>query len=584
MGKGVISTIINFAGNCKGKMIFSVIFSLLSVAAGFVPYVAIYRLVAAFIGNQADLDQTVRWSLLCLTGYLLKQLFFEISTILSHMSAFTILETIRLQLTDKLLKLPLGYVINKPIGYLKSIIVDRVETIELPLAHLIPEGAGYMIAPLGVFAYLFSIHWGMALASFITIPLVIITAGPAMRGMNAQYDEYMKTNNHMNSVIIEFIEGIEVIKIFNQSEKSYEKYRRVICDFRDLTVAWYKRLWVSGNILSSVMPSTLLGVVPVGMYLYMKDILTPAELVLCIVLSMGLIAPMMGFSTYINALKTIQYAVAETDKILQLEELPDAASDVILKDYSIKFDQVSFGYQEGEKAGEMALNRVNLLVKEGDFTALIGPSGGGKSTIARLIARFWDSGDGRITIGDADIKKIPLSQLSRIISYVSQDNYLFNCSLLENIRLGRPAANDEEVYAAAKQAMCHEFITKLDHGYETMAGEAGDKLSGGEKQRISIARMILKDAPIVILDEATAFTDPENEDKIQQAIAKLTAGKTLLVIAHRLSTIREADQIVILKNGKVLQQGTHQVLLESSDIYKNMWDAHVGVKKWGISQ
>jgi len=232
----------------------------------------------------------------------------------------------------------------------------------------------------------------------------------------------------------------------------------------------------------------------------------------------------------------------------------------------------------------MALKNVDLFVKEGDFTALIGPSGGGKSTAARLITRFWDTSVGKITIGGVDIKKIPLSQLSHIISYVSQDNYLFNCSLLENIRLGRPDASDEEVCEAARKAMCHEFIIKLEQGYETMAGEAGDKLSGGEKQRISIARMILRDAPIVILDEATAFTDPENEDKIQQAIKELTAGKTLLVIAHRLSTIKDADQIVILKNGKVLQRGTHQGLLEGSDLYKNMWNAHIGVKKWGISQ
>jgi len=584
MGKSAISIIMKFAGRCKGKMIFSVIFSLLSVAAGFVPYVAIYRLMAEFLGNQAELVSVSKWCLLCFGGYLLKLLFFEISTTLSHMSAYTILETIRLQLTEKLLKLPLGFVINKPIGNLKSVIVDRVETIELPLAHLIPEGIGYVLAPIGVFIYLLNVHWGMAVASLITIPIVVIASGPAMKGVNAKYDEYMKTNNHMNSVIIEYIEGIEVIKIFNQSEKSYEKYRQVIRKFCDLTVDWYKKMWVSGNLLTSVMPSTLLGVMPIGMYLYMKGSLSPAELVLCIVLSMGLIAPMMGFSTYINSLKVIQYAVAETDEILKQEELSDAVEEAVLNGHSIEFQNISFRYREDAGENENVLNNVNLTVREGAFTALIGPSGGGKSTMARLIARFWDPTDGRITIGGVDIKEIPLSQLSHIISYVSQDNYLFNCSLLENIRLGRPGASDEEVYEAAGKAMCHDFITKLDHGYETMAGEAGDKLSGGEKQRISIARMILRDAPIIILDEATAFTDPENEDKIQQAIGKLTVGKTLLVIAHRLSTIKDADQIVILKDGGVLELGTHQELLESSAVYKNMWEAHIGAKKWAVSQ
>ena len=582
MGKSAVNIIINFAGRCRGKMIFSVIFSVLSVAAGFVPYVAIYGVMSAFLEGRAEARNIGMWCLICLGGYLMKQLFFEISTSLSHMSAYTILETIRLQLTQKLLRLPLGYVINKPTGTLKSIIVDRAETMELPLAHLIPEGIGYVLAPIGVFAYLLSIHWAMALASLITIPIVIIAAGPAMKGVNAKYDDYMKTNNHMNSVIIEYIEGIEVIKIFNQSEKSYEKYRRVIKQFCRLTVDWYKTMWISGNLLTSVMPSTLLGVMPIGMYLYMKNSLSPAELVLCIVLSMGLIAPMMGFSTYINSLKAIQYATAEIDEILEQEELPEVSEEAALDGYSIEFQDVSFRYRE--EASKNVLNHINLTIREGAFTALIGASGGGKSTMARLIARFWDTTNGCINIGGVDIKKIPLSQLSHIISYVSQDNYLFNCSLLENIRLGRPEASDEEVYEAAKKAMCHEFITKLDHGYETMAGEAGDKLSGGEKQRISIARMILREAPIVILDEATAFNDPENEDKIQQAIGKLTAGKTLLVIAHRLSTIKDADNIVILKDGEVLEQGTHYNLLQCSEVYKEMWEAHIGAKKWAVSR
>jgi len=584
MGESAVRVIMKFAGRCKGKMFFSVLFSLLSVASGFVPYVAIYRLMVEFMENRADISSAAKWCLLCFGGYLLKLLFFEISTTLSHISAYTILETIRLQLAEKLLKLPLGFVTNKPIGNLKSVIVDRVETIELPLAHLIPEGTGYVLAPLGVFVYLLSVHWGMALASLVTIPIVMLVSGPAMKSISAKYDEYMKTNNHMNSVIVEYIEGIEVIKIFNQSEKSYEKYRSVIRKFCELTVDWYKKMWVSGNLLTAVMPSTLVGVMPVGMYLYLQGALTPAELVLCIVLSMGLIAPMMGFSSYMNSLKIIQYAVEETDEILKQTELVNAAEEVELKGHSIEFENVSFRYQADADEEENVLKNVDLSVREGNFTALIGPSGGGKSTMARLIARFWDPSDGRITVGGVDIKKIPLSQLSHIISYVSQDNYLFNCSLLENIRLGRPAASDEEVYDAAQKAMCHEFILKLDHGYNTMAGEAGDKLSGGEKQRISIARMILRDAPIVILDEATAFTDPENEDKIQQAISKLTAGKTLLVIAHRLSTIKEADEIVILKDGQVLERGTHQGLLAQSFVYQSMWEAHIGAKKWAVSQ
>lgn len=239
-----------------------------------------------------------------------------------------------------------------------------------------------------------------------------------------------------------------------------------------------------------------------------------------------------------------------------------------------------FAVTYDKESGKQVLSHINLKIPEGKFTALVGPSGGGKSTIARLIARFWDVNDGKITIGGVDIRSMPLAQLADIVSFVTQDNFLFNCSIKENIRLGNPDATDEEVYAAAKAACCDEFIQKLDNGYDTMAGDAGNRLSGGEKQRISIARMILKNAPIVILDEATAFTDQENEEKIQQSIAALTKGKTLLVIAHRLSTIKNADQIIVLQNGQVENTGTHQQLLDGDSLYRDMWEAHIGAQNW----
>lgn len=582
MDKESLQFILHYAGRCRGKMLCSVLSSAASVACGFIPYIAVYQLLLRFIRQSPVWEDIVFWSAVCLAGYAGKVLFYEISTVLSHQSAYRILEMIRVDLADKLLKLPLGFVIDKPIGKLKSIMVDHVETIELPLAHLIPEGSAYSLAPLAVFLYLIHIDWRMALASLLTIPLVCILAGPAMRGVGQKYDEYMKASSHMNSTIIEYIEGIEVIKTFNQSDLSYQKYSDAIEGFLHFTLDWFKSMWTGGYIMTSVLPSTLLGVLPVGMALYRAGELTPAELALCCILAMGLSAPLMGLTTYLNSLKAIKYAVRAVNEITLEEELPEAAEMAEINHYDICFENIAFRYQKDRK--QNVIDGLSCELKENSFTALIGPSGSGKSTVARLIARFWDVNEGRITIGGTDIRRIPLSQLSHIISYVAQDNFLFNCSLKENIRLGNPGATDEEVYEAAKAAMCHEFIEKLEHGYETLAGEAGDKLSGGEKQRIAIARMILRNAPIVILDEATAFTDPENEHQIQKAIARLSKGKTLLVIAHRLSTITNADTILLLENGSVKESGTHQELMEHSKSYRKMWEAHIGAKNWAAGK
>lgn len=330
--------------------------------------------------------------------------------------------------------------------------------------------------------------------------------------------------------------------------------------------------------ISAVLPSTFLGTLPIGMYLYWTGSLAPQDLVMCLILSLGIVGPLMNFTTYVNETKTVEYAVHDVDKLLHVEELPDTGKPVEVQSKDIQLQDVSFSYDK--ESGKQVLSHINLKIPEGKFTALVGPSGGGKSTIARLIARFWDVNDGKITIGGVDIRSMPLAQLADIVSFVAQDNFLFNCSIKENIRLGNPDATDEEVYAAAKAACCDEFIQKLDNGYDTMAGDAGNRLSGGEKQRISIARMILKNAPIVILDEATAFTDQENEEKIQQSIAALTKGKTLLVIAHRLSTIKNADQIIVLQNGQVENTGTHQQLLAGDALYRDMWEAHIGAQNW----
>ena len=579
--KNWFGLVLSFAAPCKGKLILSTCLQIISVAAGLIPYLAVYRIIQMFFNETASTKGVFLWTGVCLLGYALMLIFHGISTTLSHESAYTILEGLRRKMTDKLMKAPLGTVINQPIGQLKNQIIDRVETIERPIAHLIPEILPAMLLPMSIFIYIITIDWRMALASLLTIPIALIAYAFVLRTFNKKYEAYMNANNHVNSLIVEYVEGIQVIKAFNQSASSYEKFEQAVKMFLDYTLDWYRNTWKPMNFGAAVLPSTLLGTLPVGLVLFAQGSLQPADLVICIILSLGMITPLTTFANYTNEIKSIQYAVMEAEAILELKELLDASQPAKVKDYSIELKDVAFSYND---QGKMVLEGLNLLIPEKSFTALVGPSGGGKSTIARLIARFWDVTEGSISIGGVNIRDIPLEQLSDLVSFVTQDNFLFDCSILENIRLGNPKASDEDVYAAARAACCDEFVNQLERGYHTTAGEAGGRLSGGERQRIAIARAILKNAPIVILDEATAFTDPQNEDKIQRSIAELTKGKTLLVIAHRLSTIKNANQIVVLDQGKAEAVGTHEALLQSNRLYKTMWEAHINAKGWSANK
>ncbi|MPW26485.1 ATP-binding cassette domain-containing protein [Alkalibaculum sp. M08DMB] len=583
--KNWLATVLSFATECKVKMILSVLCAVISVGGGMVPYIGVYQIIILFFHGTQTTSSILFWGGICIGGYMVKIVFYGISTTLAHVSAYSILENMRIKIADKLMKAPLGTVLNQTVGKLKSVMVDRVETIELPLAHMIPEGISNLLLPLAVFVYIILIDWRMALAAMVTVPIAVVAYGIMMKNYNQQYAEYMESSNYVNSVIVEYVEGIEVIKAFNQSTSSYQKFEKAVESFKEFTMNWFTSTWKLMNFGGAVLPSTLLGTMPIGMILYIDGSLTIAELTMCMILSMGIVAPLTSFTVFVNDLKSIEYAVKDANEFLHLEELPDKHKQVHLEQYHIDIQHVSFSYdtqhtQNVEKMENIVLSDISLKLKQGTISALVGPSGGGKSTVARLIARFWDVGSGAIKIGGCNIKDIPLSQLADIVSFVTQDNFLFNCSLMENIRLGNPMASDEEVIEAAKAACCDEFITALDKGYHTNAGEAGGRLSGGEKQRIAIARAILKDSPIVILDEATAFTDPENEDKIQKSIAALTKGKTLLVIAHRLSTIKNAHQIIVMEKGHIAQTGTHEELLGECVTYKNMWEAHIGAKKW----
>ena len=576
-----ISIVFSFASQCKGKIILSVICALVSVASGLIPYWSVYHIITSFINGSATISNVWIWGLIAVCGYTFRYIFHGISTSLSHASAYSILENIRLALAERLMRAPLGTVVEESVGKLKSVIVDRVETIELPLAHMIPEGISNLCLPIAVFIYLISIDWRMALAMLVTVPIASIAYFSMMKNFNKQYADYMESSNYVNGVIVEYVEGIEVIKAFNQSSTSYEKFSKAVKSFKDYTLNWYKSVWKLMNFGNSVLPSTFLGTLPVGMILYTTGTLSPENMVMCFILSMGIVDPLMNYTLHVSNVKAVEYAIHDVDKLLHVTELPDSKNSIFIENHNIELKNVSFAYSKNKD--NKVLSNITFSVPEDSFTALVGPSGSGKSTIARLIARFWDVDEGSISIGGIDIRQIPISQLSDIISFVTQDNFLFHCSIKENIRMGKPSATDEEVYAAAKAACCDDFIQKLEHGYDTQAGDTGNRLSGGEKQRISIARMILKNAPIVILDEATAFADQENEEKMQRSISALTKGKILFVIAYRLSTITNANQIIVLKNGEIHSVGTHKLLLDSDSLYRNMWEAHIGARNWSTN-
>ncbi|MCT4543812.1 MAG: ABC transporter ATP-binding protein/permease [Vallitalea sp.] len=580
--KSWLSYLFSHASYCKGKIILSIILSIISVMAGLIPFICVYNILKAFIENTVTVNTIVIWSVISIISYIIKVVCFGISTGISHVAAYTILEKIRMGVADKFLRAPLGKVMEKSIGEIKNIIVDQIESIEPPLAHMIPEAIGNLLLPSTIFIFLLIFDWRMALASIVTIPLTMIPFSITMKKSQKKFEKYMESSNQVSSAIVEYIEGIQVIKAFGQTGKSYEKFSNAIIDYKIFILEWMSSTWVSFKLCFAIFPSTLLGTLPMGLLLYTKNVLTPAEICLCLMLSMSMIGSLSKIEVFMNDLKKMGFTIYTVQDFLDMEELSEPIDNAILSGYDVNLSNVSFSYTE-DKETEV-LHSINLKLPQNSFTALVGPSGGGKSTVAKLLSRFYDVTDGEIKIGDINIKDMPLSQLSNIVSFVTQDNFLFNCSLLENIRLGNPKATDQEVYNAAKAAQCDEFILKFEDGYNTSAGEAGNRLSGGEKQRIAIARMILKNAPIVILDEATAFTDPENEDKIQRSIAALTKGKTLLVIAHRLSTIKNADNIVVLKNGNIIAQGNQEELIKNCTLYRDMWKSHIGTKAWAVSQ
>jgi len=573
--KSTASWLKEFALPHKGMYIASVLFAIAGVLCSIIPYFFISDIILKLLNRNKAFDTYALDCGIIALLWIARSLFHMVSTTISHKATFTVIAEVRQKLANKLVKLPLGYVINTPSGKLKNMMVEKIDSIEPTLAHVVPEMTANIIGPICVNVYLFSVDWRMGLASLITIPLGIVCYMGMMKDYEVNYKNFVEKNKNLNETAVEYINGIEVIKAFNQSASSYEKFTNAAKEAAFSAINWMKKCNLYFAVAMGILPAVLVGVLPIGCVLYINGSLDTDTFIISIILSMGIMTPLITAMSFTDNLAKVGTIVGDITSVLKQKEMIRPQERKKIDKYDIELKNVSFSYEEG---GKNVLENINIKLKQDAVNAFVGPSGGGKSTIAKLIASLWETSTGDIRIGGISEKEIPLEQINEIIAYVSQDNYLFDDTIINNIRMGKLDATDQEVERIAKNSGCHEFIMNLENGYETQVGGAGGHLSGGERQRIAIARAMLKNSPIVILDEATAYTDPENEAVVQASVAKLVKGKTLIVIAHRLSTIANADKIIVIEDGKVEAEGIQKELLKKCKLYSEMWEAHMDVK------
>ena len=572
--RSAFSWILEWAGQKRSAYVWSVVLAAGSVIFKVIPYFMIADVVKMFLDGNGEFKAYLVKAVWIALSFILAELLHSLSTALSHKATFTVLANIRKTCCEKLARVPLGYVKDTSSGTFKNILVERIDSIETTLAHIVPEFTSNLLAPVIILIYFFLTDWRLALWSLVPVVVGFLSYFGMMLDYKPSFERTVQTTKDLNDAAVEYIDGIEVIKAFGKTESSYAKFTKAAMAYADSFISWMKRCSIFHALMMVVTPYTLLTVLPFGAHYVENGTLTIPDFIMCIILSLGIVGPLITVGSYTDDLGKIGVIVGEVVGILEQPELKrPVKSTAVPKDHSITLTDVRFGYHDKE-----ILHGVTMELKAGTVNAIVGPSGSGKSTIAKLIASLWDVNSGSIKIGGVDIKQLSLTDFNREIAYVAQDNYLFNETVRENIRQGNPDATDEQVVEVTKKSGCYDFIMQLENGFDTIVGGAGGHLSGGERQRISIARAMLKDAPIVILDEATAYTDPENEAILQNSIAKLVAGKTLIVIAHRLSTVKDSDQLFVINDGNVAAHGTHEELLASCPLYKEMWNAHISVK------
>ena len=589
----MLNKVFEYAGSHKKTIHLASFIMLLSVIMGVVPFLFAYQIINPLIlGQNLEFKRLVILLAGILICLVLQALLGGLGLNMSHKAAYNTLFGLRTSLQKKMENLPLGAIEEKGTGAIKKMFVDDIGSLEVLLAHSLPEGIANLIVPVMVYIAMFFVEWRLALMSLASIPLSIVAMMIMYSAGMKKMGPYYMASGKMNNTIIEYVNGMEVVKVFNKQAESYQRFSKDVGDYRDYALAWYKTAWPWMALYSALLPCTIILTLPLGGYFaYMGYVsLSDLILVLCLSLSIGL--PLLKALGFLPTMPQLNYKISALEDALNIEPLKQGENKFKGIDQTISYDNVTFGYQLS-KMGENGqpetyiknvIHNVSFTAKVGEKTAIVGESGSGKSTLAKLLIHYYDVLEGSISIGGQNLQDMSLKALNKEISYVSQDQYLFNTSLLENIRIGNLSATDEEVIEAAKKAQCMEFLDKLPNGIYSLAGEAGKMLSGGERQRISLARAILKNAPIVVLDEATAYADPENEEKMEAAIAELVKGKTLIVIAHKLPAIVDADQILVMNHGRLVANGKHKDLLESSADYRKLWDATIFSKEWKIDR
>lgn len=555
------------------KIFTSIFMAIIGVACGVFPYFATAKIVELIIIGNKNFNAYITLLIIILCGLLGSVVFHEISTIISHNLAFSIIEGERKKLVEKISRLSLGEVQRRSSGEWTQFMVETLNKLEKPIAHVIPEVIANIIIPVVLVVIIFVIDIRIGIANLITLPLGALFSFLMMGGYEEKSKKYQEASKNMNTTAVEYIRGIQVIKAFNKSASSYDKFVNSVKENRDCMLNWYLSVCFYMTAAMESIPSTLLFVLPTAMFLYMSDSISVFTLIMSVLLSYASYRPLIKAMSYMDTMANIRVILGEIKDIMNLRELEREEGNKEITNYDVEFKNVAFGYNDKKKI----LEDISFVAKEGQLTAIVGYSGSGKSTITKLIAGHFNVEDGKILIGNVDVRQIPIEQNMELVSYVSQENYLFRKSIKENMMMAKPNASIEEIEEACKKASCHDFIKNLPLGYDTVIGDEGTSLSGGERQRITIARAILKDSPIVLLDEATAYSDPDNETEIQKSIDALVKNKTVIVVAHRLSTISHADKIIVLNNGKIEGVGRHEELLLKSKTYSKMWKSHLNI-------
>ena len=544
----------------------SVAVSVAAVASGLAAYAFAGIIAGKLFSGNAEIRSLMIYAALSAVCRLLNGVFINTSTWISHHAAYHTLSDIRKALIEKLVRLPMGYFEENGSGRLKAMLTDHIEGMERTLAHMLPELTANLLAPAAMMIWSFFIDWRLALCILIWIIIGFSATGGMMKNYAEKYAGQIAAMKSMNQAVTEYVGGIEVIKNFGRADECYGKFKEAVYGHAEYNINWQKETQIYSSLGMAIAPFSVFPVLIAGVIFYNNGTLAPETFFMMILLSLGIFRPLMQAMSYFDQLAQMGTNSKEIKDILNYSELKRGNDEISGAD--IELSDVTFSYS-GEE--EPAADHISVKVPSGTMLALVGPSGSGKSTAAKLIAGYWDADGGNIFIGGKSISEISQQSLNKNIAYVDQDTFLFDTSIMENIRMGDPSASDDEVIKAAKAAGCDDFIRALPQGYMTTAGAAGGRLSGGERQRIAIARAMMKNAPIMILDEATASSDPENEASIQTALSAAARGRTLVVIAHRLSTVMNAEQIAYVKNGRIEAVGTHTVLLEKCPDYAKQW-------------